>query len=534
MLYHYEPVVKATIAFIKLMRVQVNNATINETLQNHPDWPSLFSVSESLKRWNIPNAAGRISAGDIDQMPVPFLAYSFNEVNPISVVETVSESTITYYTSDSGKKITQPKPDFIKQWGGIYLIAEPNEHSGEDNYVRNKRKAFVRSLIPVALLVLLSAFTGIAFNNNLQAFTGNLLFPSILFAVQFAGVIVSSLLLWYEMDRNNPLLQKVCTGIAKGNCNAILTGKAAKLFNFISWSEIGFFYFAGGLLLMLTTNIVSSIALVSLLNLLALPYIVFSVYYQWQVAKQWCVLCLAVQTLLFTGGLAIAGGELYQFIPQVTTGNVLQMLLIYAAPVLLWYVAKPYFKKLQEAKNTHHEYLRIKFNSEIFDTLLKKQKQVSVDTDGLGIVLGNPQATNTIVKVCNPYCGPCSAAHPKIEKLLEEVPNLSAKIIFTAPNDKTHTAYQPVSHLLAIAEKNNPALIKQALDDWYLQETKSYTGFAAKYPMNGELERQGKKIEAMDNWCIKNSIQATPTIFINGYKLPDAYSIEDLRYFLVE
>lgn len=531
MLYHYEPVVKATIAFIKLLRLKINNTTINETLQNHPDWPSLFSVSESLKRWNIPNAAGRISPEEIDQLPVPFIAYSLGQANPVNVVENVSETSITYHASDSGKKIIKPKAEFLAGWSGVYIIAEPDEHSGEEDYESNKRKAFIRSLTPISLFVLLSAFIGIAFYNNLQSYSGNLLFPWALFAVQFAGVIVTSLLLWYEMDRNNPLLQKVCTGIAKGNCNAILTGKTAKLFNVISWSEIGFFYFAGGLLLMLTT---SSLALVSLLNLLALPYITFSIFYQWKIAKQWCVLCLAVQALLFIGGITVIGGELYSLIPSITSASVLQMLLTYAAPILLWYVAKPFLQKLQEAKNTHHEYLRIKFNSEIFDTLLKKQKQISNNTDGLGIVLGNPQATNTIVKVCNPYCGPCSNAHPKIEKLLEEIPNLSAKIIFTAPNDKTHQAFLPVNHLMAIAEKNNAVLTKQALDDWYLQEEKDYPGFAAKYPMNGELEKQGQKIDAMDKWCAKNSIQATPTIFINGYQLPDAYSIEDLRYFLVE
>jgi protein-disulfide isomerase len=29
-------------------------------------------------------------------------------------------------------------------------------------------------------------------------------------------------------------------------------------------------------------------------------------------------------------------------------------------------------------------------------------------------------------------------------------------------------------------------------------------------------------------------VEATPTIFINGYQLPDAYNIEDLEYFLLE
>ena len=37
-----------------------------------------------------------------------------------------------------------------------------------------------------------------------------------------------------------------------------------------------------------------------------------------------------------------------------------------------------------------------------------------------------------------------------------------------------------------------------------------------------------------DEWCREMDISAIPTIFINGYQLPDAYSIEDLQYFLLE
>lgn len=50
--------------------------------------------------------------------------------------------------------------------------------------------------------------------------------------------------------------------------------------------------------------------------------------------------------------------------------------------------------------------------------------------------------------------------------------------------------------------------------------------------MNGELLKQGDKIEAMDKWCEATRIKVTPTIFIDGYRLPDAYGIEDLQYFL--
>lgn len=87
---------------------------------------------------------------------------------------------------------------------------------------------------------------------------------------------------------------------------------------------------------------------------------------------------------------------------------------------------------------------------------------------------------------------------------------------------------------MAIDELSNHKDIIQALDDWYLADKKDYDLFATKYPMNGELTRQRDKIESMDKWCKAMDIHATPTLFINGYQLPDAYGIEELQYFLLE
>ncbi|MEJ7678509.1 MAG: vitamin K epoxide reductase family protein [Segetibacter sp.] len=219
------------------------------------------------------------------------------------------------------------------------------------------------------------------------------------------GVVVTSLLLWYEIDKTNPLLQKVCTGISKGNCNAILTGKQSKLLSWLSWSEIGFFYFTGGLLVLLFagSDVTNTISLLGWLNILALPYTVFSVYYQWRVAKQWCVLCLAVQALLVLGGINVIANNYLTSFSTLPISFLIKNIHLYLLPVLSWYVVKPYILHLQEAKNTKREYLRIKFNTEIFSTLLKKQKHISISTEGLGINLGNPNATNTLIKVCNPY-----------------------------------------------------------------------------------------------------------------------------------
>jgi hypothetical protein len=252
------------------------------------------------------------------------------------------------------------------------------------------------------------------------------------------------------------------------------------------------------------------------------------------VAKQWCVLCLGVQALLLLGGINILTNNFLLAFPIVPASFFINAALIYLLPVLLWFTAKPSLLHLQEGKNTKREYLRIKFNTEIFETLLKKQKQITLPVDSLGIDIGNPTAANTLIKVCNPYCGPCSETHPKIEKLLGRVSNLKLKIIFSTTSDYEDLSFKAGCHLMAISEEADQEIMKQALDDWYLADKKDLKLFAEKYPMNGEIEKQQDKVRTMRSWCRAQDIFATPTFFINGYNLPDAYHIEDLQYFLLE
>ncbi len=543
----YQTPVKATIKFLSLLKVKVNASTINNTLQNHPDWPSLLCISDALNSWNVPNAAGKIAFEDIEQIPVPFMAYMHNPEHPIALVTTVSDNSVVAFQHNFNKPSIFKRETFFEQWRGVYLIAEPNDDAGEKNYTQQKWKKIIAGILPIALLGLLMFFAiqKLHFSIAKNEIINNSFAIWMQFAILGCGVFVSASLLWYEQDKNNPLLRQVCTGIAKGDCNAILTGAQSKVFSWLSWSEVGFIYFTGGLLtLLLAKPIASTVQLLGWFHLLALPYTVFSIYYQWRVAKQWCALCLIVQALLVAGAINFTANS-FQLSFNFLNLNILSSIaVLYAMPTLLWYSLKPYLIKFQQAKTTKRQYLRVKFNTEIFETLLKNQKTVKLPTWKIGIQLGNPDAKHTLIKVCNPYCGPCSKAHPKIEELLHALPNLKATIIFTAPNNIDNFAYHPVNHFLAIQENNNPKyLIKQALDDWYLSADKDYDVFAAKYPLNGELAKQGDKIELMDKWCINSNIRATPTIFVTVpkiddhnptilYQLPDAYNIEDLKYFL--
>jgi uncharacterized membrane protein len=535
--FTFHPHTQAVHTWLHHIKIKAHLSSIENTLQAHPNWPSLLCITDTLHQWQIPNAAAKIDVQQVDELPLPFLAQTRHPERPLAIVTKVDTTTVTCYQNNYLKTTTLPRADFLQQWTGVYMIAEPDAQSGEPDYASNKRKHWMRSILPVALTacilsVLLWSFSASISNApSLKIQIG----LGIQFALYLAGLLVSCLLLWYELDKRNPLLQKVCTGIAKGNCNAILTGKASKVFSWLSWSEVGFFYFAGGLLLLAMPAMIPWASYwLGWLGMAAIVYPIFSIYYQWRVAKQWCVLCLAVQAIL----LLLAINFVVFLSPAVVGVNsissILLATLVVGLPILVWNSIKPYLLHMQQATHEHRAYLRLKFNTEVFEGLLHKQKKMVTPTAGLGISLGNPHAPNTLVKVCNPYCGPCSKAHPKIEKLLEHSNNLQVQVLFMVPDTPGEKLHTTASHLMAIAQNNNQQVVQQALDDWYMAEKKDYTAFAAKYPLNGEVAAQAPAITEMEKWSLANDIRYTPTIFFNGYELPPEYDPEDLQYFLQE
>lgn len=123
-----------------------------------------------------------------------------------------------------------------------------------------------------------------------------------------------------------------------------------------------------------------------------------------------------------------------------------------------------------------------------------------------------------------------------LSKCIQKNQNVKLKLIFTASNDEADIRGAAARHLMAISKKN-PEQTEQALDDWYLAEKKDYGSFASKYIMNGELKEQEPEIENPDSyreseWCKQAEISYTPTIFVNGHRLPEKYSLQELKYIL--
>lgn len=536
----FSPLVTATVNLLQQLQVKrITPNTVNEILQNHPDYPSLLSINDSLQQWHIDTAAFMAEPEKLHEIPAPFIAV-LNNKDFVTVIQ--NGETITYKNGTNKKAIRKTKEDFIKEWKGIVLLADKNEQSGDVNYAKEKQKELLQAAkLPLVILLLAAIGLFAMYKSNWH------IGFSLFLLIKLAGTVVVSLLLWYEIDKTNPLLKQICSATKTTNCSAILESKQSKLLGLLSWSEIGFIYFAGGFVFLLfaaaVKNIQPALSLIAWLNVLALPYTVFSVYYQWKVAKQWCVLCLAVQILLLSEfAVSIATKQLH----TLNTAYLIYFLLAALVPAITWFLLKPVLLQAQQQKRTKRQLARLKYDARIFNALLPKQKQIAANANGLGITIGNPNATHTIIKVCNPYCNPCAKAHPKIDALLESNPNIKVQIIFTATNKEGDIRSLPVKHLLAVDDKGDKALTAKALDDWYMAEPKDYEIFAAKYHINGELKQQNEKVKAMSDWCNKTNIEFTPTFFISlpspkgegqgvrFYQLPDLYSVDDVNYFLTE
>jgi uncharacterized membrane protein len=519
--------------YLQKLNTRVTKTSLTRQLEQNAYFPTLYSVSEVLTKFNIPNEAFTLEAQHLDELQPPFIAYCNNTPNgkDFLLVTSVTPTTVSF-VSNTGKEKKVSRERFLQDWEKIILVAEPTAESGEPGYLLSLRKEQAHKRKAQWL-----QFTGLATIIAIIArfifLPGSTLIPidALIVITKLAGCTLSLLLLLYELGRSNSFVKSLCSSGKQTSCDAVLSSKAKGIAG-ISWSEAGFFYFLASTIFLLSPafTFAEKIPWLALTATLVSPYILFSIYYQYKIVKQWCPLCLAVQGILLLELVwAIATYWQKPVSPAGSFAMISTLAIAILVPVTVWFLLKPLLQKARDSTKYEAAYKRLLYNPEHFNQLLQQQQQAPGGWQELGITVGNPLASRSIVKVCNPYCGPCAKAHPVLEEIIHNNSDVNLKIIFTATNKENDHTAKPVKHLLAIAAKNKPGQIEQALDDWYNADKKDYSVFADKYPMNGELKQQEEKVEDMVKWCKEAGITATPTIFINGRALPETYNIDELK-----
>lgn len=515
--------------------VKYNKSHLDHLIENHIESNSLLAVKDVLYEYGVESAAIRKGNYAYSDFETPFISSVQHEDWPnanFTVIKNVTADYIDYLDPIKNEIITISLKEFERIDKGIVLLVDDSNKIDEINYVKNKnkvRRQFFIKNIPIYLILttILITATYLVFNEAFTWTSLGFLFNS------FIGLSIAVVLLWHEVDAHNPFIKEVCGASKKKmNCAAVLSSAKSTFFG-VSWSVWGFALMAT----LFVTQIIfagknSQLFITSYLCIAVSPYIIFSIYYQWRIVKQWCPLCLATQVVLginsIIGILFIIN---YADVKVINYYDLLSFVFLGTLFFVFSYFAIPILKKANDSRDYEKKWKKLRYNPEIFQALLNKSKRITLSSENLGILVGNPNAKNEIIKVCHPYCGPCSKAHPELEHIIKNNPDVKIRIIFRSFGETDHQAIAPITHLMAIQQRLGTQMLHNALNDWYLPSKKDYELFAKKYPMNGELKEQDDKILAMRDWCDEMKVRATPTVFINGRELPDNYLIKELKNF---
>lgn len=509
--------------------INVTRTTIFEELQKHPDSSSLLAFSDLLDKWNIPNAGYQASVDELfeAELSLPFIA-CIDKWEFVLVVEMDDKNFVVSNQRWNNHSI--PVEEFKNRYKGWILALEKDESSGEADYLGQRRKEIIEQFrLPFMLAGLFGMLIIYLFmhRNYLTALTVNL---TSLLLFKISGLIASIFLLIQSVDANNALIKRVCGSDNNKNCNAILSSNAAKVMKELSWSEVGFFYFAGTLLILLF-NVSNNSVLrsLSILNVLSLPYTFYSIYYQSFVAKQWCVFCCSVLALLWLEGFA--------FFPYLVNSNlpinwdILGILFIgFCLPIIFWAFIKPHLTNSIQLRILKPELYRYKYNKQMFQSMLEQEPRYALPSEDNTIVLGNTAASNVITLVSNPFCGHCSNAHQVLDELLDLKKDVKLQLVFISRQSKRELDQKVIGHFMAL-KSGNEKVIKTAISDWYKQNKKVFESWREGYPVT-DLEDRYDILAEQQEWANLANIHSTPTIFINGRRLPSFYQPQDIKYVL--
>lgn len=253
---------------------------------------SLFGFSRKLKAYGVESVAAQWDDKSVlPSIPVPFLAQLRSG---FVIVRGFGEDGSVDFRSATRPDVTLPASEFERQWTGVALLAYPDSHSAEPSLARHRFMDFVmeakRWLLVICLAIV--AVAGIV-SSGLWRSPATIA----LLIVDFAGLAVTWLLILKTLKVKSRSADRICGVLQEHGCDHVLEQKASTFFGIVSWSEVGFSYFAVSLVALLLFP--GAIGWLALINVCCLPFTFWSIWYQKFKIRTWCTLCVTTQALLW-------------------------------------------------------------------------------------------------------------------------------------------------------------------------------------------------------------------------------------------
>jgi uncharacterized membrane protein len=514
---------------VKHFKIRVTETTVKSYLLAHPHYPSLKSVCDALTKWNVENYPLNLELEEIKALEMPFIAHFKAGGGQLVFVEEIINGQVVYFLSGN-KRIEENFEKFSEKLSGAVVVFEAGKDSGEKEYRQLRQNEILsKSLLALGIisLVVWAVFIFIS-NTGGTAYQSGYLFWGLL-ATKIIGLTASVFLVLHELKVHTLLADKICGFSSKTDCDTVLSSNASRVFGWINWADAGIIYFTGSLLYLAGINESSSLWVLAIISALALPYPVFSIYYQTFKSKKWCPFCLVVQGVLVAEFILLFP-VLFQV--NISIIQLLQFGVSFLIPAGIWFLFKAYRNTIQEHNKVRYSYLGFKRNPEIFRFLLKNngQKVTPITQDSL--VLGNPDAPVTLTAFLSLYCNPCANAFKELKELLENCPELKINAIFSVYEDEE--SKKLINTLYHIYRNKGQVQTADFLYKWYTIPKQNRKILCEKEQLPDGFDIT--EIVSVENKKLfeEYKVAGTPTIFVNGYKYPKQYEYSDIEFYIDE
>ena len=117
--------------------------------------------------------------------------------------------------------------------------------------------------------------------------------------------------------------------------------------------------------------------------------------------------------------------------------------------------------------------------------------------------------------------------HSRIHELMQKTNNrFQIQYIFSSFNDEVEINTR---FLIAVYQQRKERA-KEVYKRWYVDGHKSIKDYPELSDIDLYTDGVNKAIEYGKAWKEQTGYVATPTVLINGYKLPEEYDVEDLEF----
>ncbi len=505
---------------LKRNQISFDREELSFQIQSHPSYPSLHAITGVLDHFMIENIAAEVPVDlkTLDELPNCFIAQiKDNKETSLVVVERKDSNYLIFTVDNKKEKIT--KQDFLKKFTGIIVAVEKPEQ-GHINTNSNNIIYYVGFVLIGALIPFIFYTTNFSIYGLLHIILSGV------------GVLISIVIVKQELGLQTAIGNAFCSGLNdKKDCDAVLNSKGAKVIKGIKLSGLSLFYFVA--LFTATILQISNPALSFTISIFTIPITIYSLYYQAKVIKKWCFLCLSIVVVLWVQALISVLSTM--FINELLLKDFAVFGVVFIAIGLLQRFIQPLVVEVNDLRKEKIAGVKFKRNFEVFKTLLGKSP--TIDTyieNSQEIIFGNPNASVELTIITNPFCSHCKPAHEHIEEILRRYKkNVKIKIRFNSTTENTESDIVKITtRLLEIYHTEGERTCLQAMNNIYRGDKPS--SWFDKWGTCFENENYILELKKQYAWCIKNGINFTPEILVNGKSFPKEYDRPDLIFFIEE